>query len=483
MKIFTSMIVVLIAYSPGMATVVNVPGDAATIQAGIDASTNGDTVLVATGTYYENVIYNGKNVVVLSVDGAENTIIDGSWNRAVVQFMNGESRAAELNGFTIKNGTGEISLTNVESTFGGGICMRYGSSPTLRDLIVTQNSALGFEASGGGIGVSTGSEPLIEDVIITENVAYMGAGLFCYFSAPTIRNVTISTNHATSSGGGAGFQTSKPVLEEILIYDNTAEDYAGGIWFYDKSEAVLNRVTIYGNSCSNNYGGGIWTLGQNTVYILNSVCWYNTPDQIASYVSGVYAAGSIGVAYSNIQDVSTDLDLVKGELIFFSDNMQMDPGFVDPANHDFNLDAGSSCLDAGTDFFVWGADTLINIPEVGYIGVAPDMGALESVLTLSNDQISTHPEAMILSPNFPNPFNPSTQISYTLDQPAIVSIDIYDIQGALTKTLFSGWQGAGSHFLEWNGSDQLGKQLNSGVYLYRLSSADKMLTRTMLLLR
>jgi len=89
----------------------------ATIQHGIDLSSDGDTVLVASGTYVENINYNGKNIVVQGED-RETTIIDGNQSGSVVTFENGEDSTAVLSGFTITNGS---------TNYGGGIYLTISS--------------------------------------------------------------------------------------------------------------------------------------------------------------------------------------------------------------------------------------------------------------------------------------------------------------------------------------------------------------------
>jgi len=88
-------------------------GDYTTIQDGIDASSNGDTVLVFPETYFENIDYNGKNITLASlylttqIDSfVKTTIIDGNQNGSVVRAINGEDETAMLCGFTIQNGSG-----------------------------------------------------------------------------------------------------------------------------------------------------------------------------------------------------------------------------------------------------------------------------------------------------------------------------------------------------------------------------------------
>ena len=76
----------------------------------------------------------------------------------------------------------------------------------------------------------------------------------------------------------------------------------------------------------------------------------------------------------------------------------------------------------------------------------------------------------ILNQNYPNPFNPSTEISYYLPVCQNVSLVVYDIKGRYIKTLVNGKNDAGKHYAFWDGSDESGNIVSSGVYLYRLQT-------------
>ena len=88
-----------------------------------------------------------------------------------------------------------------------------------------------------------------------------------------------------------------------------------------------------------------------------------------------------------------------------------------------------------------------------------------------------------LEQNHPNPFNPNTAIVFYLPEAANVTLAVYDVTGSLVKTLASGPLNAGPHTREWHATDESGRSVVSGVYLYRLIVGKEVLTRKMLLLK
>lgn len=354
----------LVAPGIGSATVINVPGDFSMIQAGIDASSDEDTVLVQPGTYQENLNFNGHITVVGSLYLTSQddsyiavTIIDGNQSGSVVIFYNSESAQAMLVGFTIQNGLADD---------GGGIYCN-SSQPTIAHNIIQANQAsiIGL-GSGGGIYCEN-SSPIIEYNDIKNNVAgFGGGGIHCRTnSGPVIRFNNISGNGAIGnlSGLGGGIycgDISNPEISFNAIYGNSVNNYGGGICAH-LSNPVINQNTIYDNSAYSYYqgnGGGICCL-ECSPAIINTIIWGND----AAEGDQIYENdGTVDVSYCDIQGGWT------GE-----GNIDCHPLFCNSAEGDFQLAENSCCLGAGeggVDIGAFGSGCMVaTIPTLSQWGL------------------------------------------------------------------------------------------------------------------
>ncbi|MCB2222356.1 MAG: T9SS type A sorting domain-containing protein [Bacteroidetes bacterium] len=261
------------------ATIIHVPADQPTIQGGIDAAINSDTVLVQPGTYYENINFNGKKITVASqllicqdTSLISQTIIKGvSSNDPVVSITLGEDSTALLCGFTITGGN---------AYEGGGINIS-NSSPKIQHLHITGNTAWW----GGGIFMQN-SGTRISNVIINNNSAFNdhlggscnpaagGGGIYCEGSCPEFLDVIISGNSAGSItsghsyGGGIYLFSSNSILKNVIITKNTTEPsyhcWGGGIAIGSSFPTFLSNVTITANSAMQ--GGGMFISTDNIVF-------------------------------------------------------------------------------------------------------------------------------------------------------------------------------------------------------------------------
>ena len=96
------------------------------------------------------------------------------------------------------------------------------------------------------------------------------------------------------------------------------------------------------------------------------------------------------------------------------------------------------------------------------------------------------PETTMLLPNYPNPFNPETWIPYHLAKDAVVTLTIYDASGSTVRELLLGHQAAGVYesrgrAVYWDGKNQIGEKVASGLYFYTLTAGDFTATRKLLI--
>jgi hypothetical protein len=134
----------------GFCTIIHVPAAYGSIQEAIDASGDGDIVLVEPGIYYENIYLNGKNIILCSnyfttgnIAFIASTIIDGSDAGRVITIDQGENSSCQVVGFTIQHGNSTVPWTPGETDGGGGIII-LDSSPQILHCIIQNNYASGF---------------------------------------------------------------------------------------------------------------------------------------------------------------------------------------------------------------------------------------------------------------------------------------------------------------------------------------------------
>ncbi|MBD3287320.1 T9SS type A sorting domain-containing protein [candidate division KSB1 bacterium] len=91
------------------------------------------------------------------------------------------------------------------------------------------------------------------------------------------------------------------------------------------------------------------------------------------------------------------------------------------------------------------------------------------------------PDAFVLEQNFPNPFNPSTEIRYSIPTQKFVTLEIYNVRGQLIRSLVRERQAAGNYLVHWNGTDESGNLVSSGLYLYQLKAGELVRTQKMIM--
>jgi hypothetical protein len=96
---------------------------------------------------------------------------------------------------------------------------------------------------------------------------------------------------------------------------------------------------------------------------------------------------------------------------------------------------------------------------------------------------SAIPKAYRLAQNYPNPFNPSTTIKYDMKDKGLVTVRIYDVAGRLVRTLVNETKDAGAYSAVWDGRNNIGADVASGIYFYKMDTAGFVATKKLVLLR
>jgi hypothetical protein len=387
-------------------TVINVPAEAATIQAAIDAAEDGFTVLVAPGTYAEAIDFRGKAITVVSQSGPDQTIIDARGTASVVTFQSGETRDAVLSGFTIRGGFNRST--------GGGVYIA-NASPTVRNNVITDNRS----CTGAGV-YSSFSSPLIQGNRIAKNATTgcSGAwGIGVYVGGPSSAEVldneiTGNTGAAATGGGVALFGAGNPVVRGNVISGNTTGGGAGcgsggGLASANFSQAAIVNNRITGNTaCA---GGGVYWLGSSGAsrFVNNTIADNEAAASPGFYASGfdarnqlhnniiasrsgpaLYCQNSAGVPAPTM--ASNDIFSGQGpayggscaDQTGVNGNMSADPLFLNTAAGDYRVSMSSGVIDSGngaapglpaTD--ITGERRIVDGDADGIAGV--DIGALE----------------------------------------------------------------------------------------------------------
>lgn len=307
-KFTISIIVVIIAYSHCWSRIIHIPDIYPTIQQGVDAISDGDTIIVHPGTYYENILIDNKEITLgslylttLDSNYIHSTIIDGNLNGSVITLLNNHyTDIAEIVGFTIQNGLAE---------YGGGLNLYY-TAGSIAHNIIKNNTAV----HGGGIYAYYYCQPFISHNIINNNRATganngsNGGGIFCDFASPIIQYNNISYNEAAGGGGIAALNSADPIIRNNTILKNIATGWGtvggGGIYSQENSDPkIYNNLIAYNITQRWGSGGGIATGARSYfVPIINNVIIYNSAGEDGGGIYRHILSPSDSIYYNIICD-------------------------------------------------------------------------------------------------------------------------------------------------------------------------------------
>jgi len=460
------LLVLLLMLSISTAGTIHVPGDYSTIQAGLDAASAADTVLVAPGSYFENLIWpNTQSIRLLSEQGAVSTIIDGGNIGSVISITFGTDTSTVIDGFTIQHGLG--------SSNGGGMYLE-GSATICNNIISSC-----WAANGGGIYCSGNNITVIESNSIQWNevgyvessdVGYHGAGICA--SGPTL----IQGNS---------------IIHNINHSNNPELDAGGGIY-------VSSDASVFGNQIMYNeayYGAAFFMAGNSVTFQDNLVLYNESPDegivQMSYSHAGLLVArgNQISSNTGNGMNLRTD-GVVTVDSCTISDNTGHGirvGGFIAihvPQIHFCNI-FGNSGYGVSVDgnrvtdaTYCWWGD------PSGPGGVGPGTGDEVSEYVLYNPWLTELGiEEGVSSVNLelsltPNPFTASSTISFDTPASGNAVLKVFDLSGRLVETLIAGDIQEGSHSVALNADGY-----SPGIYLIRLQAGPTVQTERCVLLR
>jgi len=468
-------LIIFITCGYASARILNVPSDYPTIQAGIDASVNGDTILVAPGEYHENITLYARNILLSSLYGPDTTVINGEF------AIGGQvDSTCIIRGFTI---LGTPSGPTSPMTIGAGVSLKVEANiyhaSVFRDL-------------GGAISCY-GGNPIIRSNIIKYNYAVAKGGGVCFWNSSVLTsraevsfniicgNRTGFTAYGDGHGGGI-YLLGDAVIKYNLICDNQAvESILGGsgggiekIHVSDSRKTIIANNTIVSNVAkqgdSHGAGGGLYlscSSPQESLIVKNNIFAFNT-----------WGGNVRGVLNESLY-LDWDYNLVYGDTSMGFPHGQhdifLDPLFADTTIDNYHLLPDSPCIDAGDPSSPLDPDS-----------TRADIGAYfyDQTVDISDPSEPIEPFQFQLLQNYPNPFNSNTVILYTLSETRAVSLQIFTVSGQLIRNLVRDQiQASGMHQIIWDSKDDKGKEVATGIYIYRLVVGRDSLARAMITIR
>jgi predicted outer membrane repeat protein len=373
-------------------------GDYLTIREGIDASTHGDSVLVAPGTYTgalnRDIDFGGRNINLIAEGGRDLTTIDCQSEGRAFVFSGRETPYATVEGFTVRNGSAEE----------GGAVHITNSSISFMECAFENNSG----AFGGCFFIGREGKPFIERCTLTDNYASeYGGGIYAYSARPYICECDFIGNEAGANGGAISCKTwTVASIQDNRFLGNTAHDggaiYVGTL-FVNWDENLERTTTILSNKFFDNsaerggavflnsfswvrvswstfarnsareggalycYMGGegdltvqMCTIVQNSAEVGGGICVSgSSPDNGLTVLQTIIAFSTEGKAEHMLDYAPILSDLCcaygneGGDFLYGATDriLQVDPLFCDMYGGDYNLCENSECRSANN---IWG---------------------------------------------------------------------------------------------------------------------------------
>jgi len=293
--------------------------------------------------------------------------------------------------------------------------------------------------------IGTDSTTVVRGISLTGGVAEgmwpdnAGGAVYCEGASPTFERCCFRQN-AAAYGGAVAANSSTPIFRQCTFVANTGSSLGGALYSYYYGSSVSLEGCIVAGSTQ---GEAVHCAYQGTATLSCTDIYDNAGGDWVGCISDQQGADG---------------------------NQCCDPLFCDPDSGDFHLDSASPCA---PDHAPPGCML------VGAVGVGCEVTSVV-------ERAAGIPTALYLGPAVPNPFNPTTEISFGIPaagESGGVSLGIYDALGRRVVTLVDAELSPGYHCAAWDGTDGNGVRVASGVYFYRIEWSGRSETRKMVLLK
>jgi predicted outer membrane repeat protein len=352
-------------------------------------------------------------------------------------------------------------LDSNESSNGGGLCLHGSSGSSIQNCVFKSN----YASEGGGAYVAFGQSTLASNRFTT-NSAFLGGGMFIQDNNSTVQNCGFDNNQAYRGGGIYCFQAADGNIINCEFFNNTAilqqsQQSAGGAICCLASSPLIRGCTLHLNYADS--GGGIYLNNSALPEIENCLITSSRKGRAISCTPSLPILISCTNIFGNVNGDWVGCLLNKQ---FTNGNKVVEPGYCQTSAPGLTLSSASLCL-----------------PQNNSCGVLFGSNGQGCVATDISENQNPLPSNFALSQNYPNPFNPSTIIEYSLPGKSHVNIYVSNILGEVVANLLNQTKSAGKYQLEWDGKDNHGRPVASGIYFYSIKTESFSASRKMILLR
>ncbi len=280
---------------------------------------------------------------------------------------------------------------------------------------------------------------------------------------PLFTNCSFSNNQATRGGAVASRGYASIVMENCLFSGNSATE-GGAVYIQNTGSMDLSNCTFANNSATVGAHLSALPVTEEPYGIDRCIFAFGSPGE------GIFWSGQGNLTLTCVDvfgNAGGDWTGAISDQAQTGGNLSSDPLFCGDSNPaaPFSLSAESLCAPD-------------NNAECGLIGALP-VGC--SGFSGTNDLPIA--SGLQLRPCFPNPFNPSTTLSFELSEDVKIDLEIFDASGGMVCSLVSGNFSKGLHQIIWQGRDDFGQTVGSGVYFARLRSQEQSSVQKMVLLK